>query len=78
MQRAVFRLHLAERGLEKDFPGIFIDDDSCRVTFLLYNLSGQIVGVQRYNPFNPNKNNGGRYNTYIAKSPCGQDRKSVV
>lgn len=35
------------------YPGISISDETGIVTFLIYNLSGQIVGYQTYNPTAP-------------------------
>ncbi|MFA6525975.1 MAG: toprim domain-containing protein [Candidatus Buchananbacteria bacterium] len=72
-----FTSHLHGRGLTGVLPGIFIDAVSCRVNFLIYNFSGQIIGVQKYDPFNHLKNNGGRYKTYIGKSPDGQQKIAV-
>lgn len=72
-----FMAHLHGRGLTGVLPGIFIDAVSCRVNFLIYNFSGQIIGVQKYDPFNPLKNNGGRYKTYIGKSSDGQQKIAV-
>lgn len=72
-----FWAHLRARGLDRDLPGVVIDDVSGRVSFLLYDLSGRLIGVQKYNPFSDQKNNGGRYKTYVAKCPCGQQHIAV-
>lgn len=42
--------HLLDRGLDPNQRGILLDIENCIATFLLYNLSGQIVGYQQYNP----------------------------
>lgn len=42
--------HLLERGLDPNQHGVLLDVENCIATFLLYNLSGQIVGYQQYNP----------------------------
>ena len=36
--------------MDPDRPGILYSEDDRIATFLLYNLSGQIVGYQQYNP----------------------------
>lgn len=42
--------HLKERGLDPAKTQVIMDMETNIATFLLYNLSGQIVGYQRYNP----------------------------
>lgn len=42
--------HLRGRGIDKDETRIIIDEESNDVFFFLYNLSGQMVGYQKYNP----------------------------
>lgn len=42
--------HLLSRGMQPDRPGLLLDEESNRATFLLYNLSGQIVGYHQYFP----------------------------
>jgi hypothetical protein len=39
--------HLQQRRV-KDLSNIILSDECCY--FLLFNLSGQVVGVQRYSP----------------------------
>lgn len=60
--------NLARRNMNTDRVGLSIDSESHMATFLLYNLSGQIVGYQRYNPNgSKTKNNdpvNGKYFTY--------------
>lgn len=62
--------HLAGRGLDvRRYNGVYVDQD--RVTFSLWNLSGQLVGYQVYRPDMP-KNSAGhprdqRYFTYVSR-----------
>lgn len=63
--------HLIDRSFNIEFHQPILDESLQIATFLLYNLSGQIVGYQQYNP-NGNKtifNNKleGRYYTYRNK-----------
>ena len=44
------RAHLRSRGLDPDRQGVFVSEETGTATVLLYNLSGQIVGYQQYNP----------------------------
>ena len=45
--------HLKERGIDTDKTRVVIDDQSQDIYFFLYNLSGQMVGYQKYNPNHP-------------------------
>ena len=60
--------HLKSRHVDFNLHRPIIDEENGVATFLLYNLSGQIVGYQRYNPNGEKKpsNNPkmGRYFTY--------------
>lgn len=66
--------HLAERNLQPSkYNGVFLDE--CSATFLLWNLSGELVGYQTYCPSKP-KNHGKtpreqRYFTFVSR----QDRQ---
>ena len=42
--------HLKERGLDPSKTHVIMDKKDNIAVFLLYNLSGQLVGYQRYNP----------------------------
>lgn len=42
--------HLKGRGIDKDKTRVIIDEESSDVFFFLYNLSGKMVGYQKYNP----------------------------
>lgn len=44
------RNHLISRGLDPDRIGLITDEKTKRAYFFLYNLSGQLVGYQQYNP----------------------------
>jgi hypothetical protein len=66
------RQHLVDRRINVELHRPILDESLQIATFLLYNLSGQIVGYQQYNP-NGNKNifNNkleGRYYTYRDKN----------
>lgn len=45
--------HLKKRGIDPEKTRIIIDKESQDVFFFLYNLSGQMVGYQKYNPNYP-------------------------
>jgi len=45
--------HLKERGVDVKKTRVIIDDEHGDVFFFLYNLSGQMVGYQKYNPKYP-------------------------
>jgi len=42
--------HLQDRGIDIDKTKVFMDTKTNTATFLLYNLSGKLVGYQLYNP----------------------------
>lgn len=67
--------HLIGRGLDPKDYKCYVDSYENIVTFLLYNLSGQIVGYQRYNPSKDKKRNNDpvdcRYYTYLPKEVDG-------
>ena len=42
--------HLKGRGIDPGKTRVIIDEQSSDVYFFLYNLSGQMVGYQKYNP----------------------------
>ena len=60
--------HLSSRFLDVNLHRTLIDEDEQVATFVLYNLSGQIVGYQQYRPLGEKKvfNNPktGKYYTY--------------
>lgn len=52
--------HLRDRGVDPLKTGVIVDEESNTATFLIYNLSGQLIGYQYYNP-------NGEKNTAIAR-----------
>lgn len=63
--------HLKERNVNINLHRPIIDEENCIATYLLYNLSGQIVGYQQYNPLGDRKVNNkpnARYYTYVSKN----------
>ena len=61
--------HLKSRGMDPNKFHVLFDGDMTRATFLLYNLSGQIVGYQRYNPLGTKKRNNDLDNRYYCYFP---------
>lgn len=63
--------HLRDRGLDPKKTQVIIDKENNIATFLLYNLSGQIVGYQRYNPNGDKKDHtnslAAKYFTWVTK-----------
>jgi hypothetical protein len=49
--------HLQSRGVDFSQTKVIVDKKSGTATFLLYNLSGQLIGQQRYNPRGIRKSN---------------------
>lgn len=65
--------HLKERHLNLDLYSHFVSEDNDRVTFLLWNMSGQMVGFQQYTPFRDKVDNSVearelRYYTQLTKT----------
>lgn len=70
--------HLQGRGIDPEKTKVIIDKKDGIATFLLYNLSGKLVGYQRYDPSQRKlKRNVGKYYTYIAKE-AGKRKKLAV
>lgn len=67
--------HLIERNMNPSLYRVSYDLEAGLVTFFLYNLSGQIIGYQKYNPnADKEKRNdpkNGRYYTYLPKLTDG-------
>lgn len=64
--------HLKERGMDPDLYKPAYGYSASKVTFYLYNLTGQIVGYQHYRPFAGKKKlkndpKLGKYYTYCPK-----------
>jgi len=64
--------HLRTRGVDPSKIRAIVDEESGTATFLLYNLSGQIVGYQRYTPGAPKSGNSNptlnRYFTRVTRT----------
>lgn len=59
--------HLKERGMNPDLYDCHLDDDLGVATFMLYDLSGRLVGYQKYRPTGDKTRSNaenGRYFTY--------------
>jgi hypothetical protein len=69
------RQHLTERHLDLNLHRPFIDEELCVASFFLYNLSGQIVGIQKYKPLADKKpyntENQSKYYTYRRQDTIG-------
>jgi hypothetical protein len=63
--------HLRSRGVDPDKSTVLLDKENGIATFLLYNLSGQLVGYQRYNPRGDKKDHSNslmaKYYNYVIK-----------
>jgi len=76
--------HLRDRGIDPRRTGVIVDKKSGLVTFLLYNLSGQLVGYQRYNPkghkFSDSNKDPlmAKYFTWVSKDPETKTRMLAV
>jgi len=71
--------HLKSRGIDPEKTRVIVDEESGMATFLLFNLSGQLVGHQRYNPNGSKSVRGNfdwaRYYTHVAAEG---DRKKIA
>lgn len=67
--------HLRSRGMDPDLYHLAYDEEERIATFLLYNLSGHVVGYQQYRPDadkqKKNHPKEGRYFTYLPKDTDG-------
>lgn len=72
--------HLIERGVDPERTFFIHDEQSNNTYFFLYNLSGEFIGYQKYNPNNP-KEDGlgwmGRYFTKVRKEATGHSKIAV-
>lgn len=62
--------HLISRGYNPEPFGSILSEEECIVYFLLWNLSGQLIGYQQYRPNAPKTGNHPkdcRYYTYTTK-----------
>jgi hypothetical protein len=68
MTVADIKAHLKDRGIDAEKTAVIVDRESNIATFLLYNLSGQLVGYQEYNPNEEKvRGNAGRYFNYVSR-----------
>lgn len=72
--------HLSSRGIDPSRTYFVYDEESNNTYFFLYNLSGDCVGYQKYNP--DNKKAGGlgwmgRYFTKVRKEATGHSKIAV-
>jgi len=72
--------HLRDRGVDPEKLGVIYDKESNIANFLLYNLSGQLIGFQQYNPNKPKAHYKGekmkdlvKYYTYVSKEGGKKD-----
>jgi hypothetical protein len=67
--------HLTSRHLNTELYSVIVNEDDDVATFLLFNLSGQVVGYQQYRPGatkeKRNDPRNGRYFTYITPDTLG-------
>ena len=72
--------HLSTRGIDPNVTYFVHDDQSNNTYFFLYNLSGECIGYQKYNPDNE-KAGGlgwmGRYFTKVHKEATGHSKIAV-
>jgi hypothetical protein len=72
--------HLLSRGCEPSKYHMFVSEEDRTATFLLWNVSGQLVGYQQYRPDAPKTGKGNRqdlrYWTFIG--PEGNFKKTAV
>lgn len=73
--------HLRKRGIDPDKIQVIIDKDNNIATFILYNLSGQLVGYQRYNPNGDKKDHtnslAAKYFTYVTRESSTTPKLAV-
>lgn len=68
---------LKERGVNMADASVTYDEVTGTAHFMLYNLSGQLVGYQRWNPALPKQaGNQGRYFTHVTEE--GRKKKLAV
>lgn len=79
--------HLKDRGVDLERTRVIVDEKDGFATFFLYNLSGQLVGQQRYNPWGNKKINGrhsndwdhnARYFFHSRKEGDKHDQRSIA
>lgn len=77
--------HLLSRGCDPAKYHCYLDEETRTATFLLYGLSGKLVGYQTYKPDGPKTRDGKgfdpkdlRYYTWVTKSETGLNDSVVV
>lgn len=74
-EREAIETHLLSRDLDPSRTHVVLDRENDVAVFLLYNLSGRLVGYQQYNPRGTKVGNEARdrekakYWTYVTKHP---------
>ena len=69
--------HLKQRGIDSSITHFIHDEKSNNTYFFLYNLSGDCVGHQKYNPDYPKQDglgSAGRYYTKPYKEARGHSK----
>jgi len=71
--------HLKSRGVDPKKTRVITDEKSGSAYFFLYNLSGKIVGYQRYNPMGSKELSGKKFDINLLKYKTyrGKDEISV-
>lgn len=73
--------HLRSRGVDPSHTQVIMDKENNMATFILYNLSGQLIGYQRYNPNGDKKLHGdtlaAKYFTWVTKESPGTSKLAV-
>lgn len=59
--------HLISRGMDPLHPSVRLDEENCIATFLLWNLSGVLVGYQQYNPHGTKQLRNDERNRHVLK-----------
>ena len=74
--------HLKRRGLDPKKTRVILDQETDSAVFLLFNLSGQLIGYQQYNPVGEKKGKAGsdpktaKYWTWVTRE--GKKRALAV
>ena len=71
--------HLLSRGLDLRRTRVIVDDEAGLAVFLLFNVSGQLVGYQQYRPGAEKSGNEPRLNRYFTRrGDEGKSKKLAV
>jgi len=86
-EKETIEQHLLSRGVDPSRIHLLIDKDTNTATFLLYNLSGKLIGYQQYNPagsksFRQSKDEKykdlARYWTYVTKGGEFNNKREIA